>query len=431
MLKNILQYILKLLARAIIKKYQPDMIGITGSVGKTSAKEAIDAVLREKFKIRSSIKNYNNELGLPLTIIGATAAGKSLAGWLGVIIIAIRLIIFKDPDYPQILVLELGVDKPGDMDYLNQIVRLKLAVITTIGTSHLANFGSADKIRLEKKKILNTLDKKSGYAILNYDNDKVRDLAGQVDYQTITYGFDEGAILKATNFNYSFSGGDELTNLVGISFKIKYQDAYIPVLLHGALSPSSVSAALAGAAVGFAYKMNGIEISQALQKFTGPKGRMKLIPGFNHSMIIDDTYNASPQSTLAAIDTVARLDLPEIKRRWFVLGDMLELGSDSERGHSEVGQRLAELKNAHLIIMGQEALYISLAARQNGLPETRIDHCSQHDEIIELLKRQLGPGDLVLVKASQGMRFEKIVAGIMANPETASQCLVRQEVSWK
>jgi len=429
MFKSILQLILRFLARRIIQKYQPEIIGITGSVGKTSAKEAITTVLGSKFSVRSNIKNYNNEFGLPLTILGLSSPGKSLWGWFKLFIRALMIII-RTNDYPKILVLEMGVDHPGDMDYLNSMVKLKIAVITTIGISHLANFGTSDKIKLEKKKILDTLDSKSGWAILNFDNDKIKEIGQQLEYQTISYGFSDDAVVSAHNLDYSFNGEELLSNLQGLSFKIKYQDSYIPVLLPGALSRSTVYAALAGASVGFAYNMNGVEISQALKNFQSPSGRMKLLAGINGSMIIDDTYNASPQSTLNALETLNDIKLPELKRRWIILGDMLELGPDSEKGHLEVGHRVSEIKNARLAILGQESLYISMGARRNGMKETNIFHCNNHQEIIEMLQRELTEGDLVLVKGSQGMRMEKIVAQILANPEEAEKLLVRQSPEW-
>lgn len=428
MLKSILQFKLKILAKLILLKYKPKVIGITGSVGKTSAKDAIATVLGSKFQVRANIKNYNNELGLPLTIIGSESPGRSLLGWLKLALKGYSLLLTPS-QYPEILVLEMGIDKPGDMDYLNSIVKLDAAVITTIGSAHLANFGTTEKIKQEKKKILDTLDN-SGFAILNYDNDKIADIGERLEQRVISYGFADDAAVSAHNLAYSFAGDRELKNLSGLSFKIKYHDAYIPVLLPGALSKPSVYAALAAASVGFAYGMNGIEISSALKNFTTAKGRMKLLTGINGSLIIDDTYNASTPATISAIETIDNFNLPEIKRHWLVLGDMLELGENSKSDHLEVGKKAAELKNVRLIIIGEESLHISIGAREAGLSEKNIYHCNNHEEIIELLNKELKTDDLVLVKGSQGMRMEKVVAGILANPEEAKHLLVRQGGEW-
>ncbi|MDP2830494.1 MAG: Mur ligase family protein, partial [bacterium] len=125
-MKKIIQFKLKILAKMILARYKPDVIGITGSVGKTSAKEAVYAVLASKFNARRNIKNYNNEIGLPLTVIGADSPGKSVFGWLAVFLKALKLILIRDANYPRILILEMGVDRPGDMDYLNSIVKCKI-----------------------------------------------------------------------------------------------------------------------------------------------------------------------------------------------------------------------------------------------------------------------------------------------------------------
>ncbi|MCX6796207.1 MAG: Mur ligase family protein, partial [Candidatus Falkowbacteria bacterium] len=153
-MKIIVQKILKHLAKAILKKYQPLVIGITGSVGKTSAKEAIYAVLASQKKTRRNVKNYNNEIGLPLTIIGAESGGRSIADWLKVFRRALKLICVKDENYPEILVLEMGADRPGDLDYLNSIVCCKIGVITLIGPVHLEYFGSIEQIQKEKGKLI-------------------------------------------------------------------------------------------------------------------------------------------------------------------------------------------------------------------------------------------------------------------------------------
>lgn len=147
MFKKIILFKLKYLAKKILAKYKPRIVGITGSVGKTSAKEAIFAVLSAKFRVRQSLKNYNNEFGLPLSIIGTESPGKNLFGWLKIFWQAYKLILVTDKKFPEILILEMGVDKPGDMDYLNSIAATDIGVVTGIGEAHLENFGSVEKIK--------------------------------------------------------------------------------------------------------------------------------------------------------------------------------------------------------------------------------------------------------------------------------------------
>ncbi len=429
-MKNIIQLILKLLAKLILAKYRPEIVGITGSIGKTSAKEAIATVLATKFSLRSNIKNYNNEFGLPLTIIGAMAPGRSVWGWLKVLAGAVKLLIITDRHYPQILILEMGVDRPGDMDYLNKIIKPRVAVLTMIGLSHLENFGSLNKLAAEKKKIFDRLDK-SGWAVINWDSERSREVLDEIKSRIITYGLDEAAEVRGTNLIFKFQEEDAEDELLGISFKIAYKEAYIPVLLPRAISRAAVSAALAGFAVGLTYDLNPVDMAIALGDFTPPPGRMNLLPGINGSIIIDDTYNAAPQSTAAALEILNEMNLKRGKKKWVVLADMLELGEASETGHLETGQIVAKIKKAQLLTLGQEALYIGIGARQAGMAEEAMQHFSHHREIIDYLSERLEPGDIVLVKGSQGMRMEKIVKGLLTEPERAAELLVRQGPDWE
>ena len=429
-MKKIIQFILKILAKMVILKYRPEVVGITGSLGKTSAKEAIAVVLSAKFKVKSNIKNYNNEFGLPLTIIGATSPGRSIGGWLTVFFKALGLLFVRDKNYPDILILEMGIDKPGDMDYLNSIVKPQTAVLTMIGLSHLENFGSQAKLANEKKKIFDKLDK-TGWAILNWDSEKVKEASRGLKNKFISYGFDEDAMVRATNVMFKFQEADAEDDLLGISFKIAYKDAYIPVLLPRAISQAAVSAALAGFAVGLAHNLNPVEMALALGDFVPPKGRMNLLPGINGSIVIDDTYNSAPQSAMAALDVVAEMNLKRGKKKWIVLADMLELGEASEGAHLDLGKRVAEIKKAQLLTLGQEALYIGIGAREAKMKEEDMQHFNNHQEIIDFLEEKLEAGDIVLVKGSQGMRMEKIVKGVMAEPENAEELLVRQGEDWQ
>lgn len=296
-MKKTVEKILKVFAKLIINKYRPLIIGITGSVGKTSAKEAVFAVLSGKRKVRSNIKNYNNEIGLPLTIIDAQAQGKSVFGWLGVFWKATSLLITTDNNYPEVLILEMGIDRPGDMDYLNGIVQSKIGIATLIGPVHLEYFGTIERIQKEKGKLIEQLPK-DGYAVLNFDNEKTRKLKDISKAKVITYGFDEKADVQAKELNFSLGKAGEVQ---GINFKLSYKGSSVPVFLLNSLGTSAVSACLAGAAVGIIQGMNLIEIAQSLKNFRNPKGRLNLLKGIKRSLIIDDTYNSSPQSAITAL----------------------------------------------------------------------------------------------------------------------------------
>lgn len=444
-MKKIIQFKLKIFAKIILAKYKPDVIGITGSVGKTSAKEAVYAALSSKFNARRNIKNYNNEIGLPLTVIGADSPGKSVFGWLAVFFKALKLVLIRDENYPGILILEMGVDRPGDMDYLNSIVKCKIGIVTLIGPVHLEFFGAIGNIQKEKGKLISSLPK-SGRAVLNYDDEKVRQMSKLTEAAALTYGFDENADVRAQEAVFSFSNiadksefgaleplanGASAAKLAGISFKLSYGGSTAPVLLPNVIGYAAVYAALAGAAVGVVYGLNLVEISQALRKFNSPRGRMNLINGIKNTLIIDDTYNSSPQSSIAALEITGKVPLAKGARRFAVLGDMLELGGYSEQGHKEVGRRAVKDKIDKLIVVGERARDIARGAEKAGMLADNIFHFARAEEAGKFIQERINEGDLVLVKGSQGMRMEKIVKEIMAEPLRSKELLVRQDEMWE
>lgn len=420
-----LQKILFILARMVLRKYQPRIVGITGSVGKSSAKEAIFSVLQFRFKTRKNIKNYNNEIGLPLTIIGMPSGGKSLIAWLKIFWRAIKLIVLVDKDYPEILVLEMGVDHPGDMKYLTDLAPCDVGVVTNIGPVHLEFFKTIDRIAKEKSLLVSRLNK-NGWGILNCDNEHVCAMKDSVKGRFLTYGFGQEAMLRALESDFSFDDSGEPT---GLSFKISYDGKVVPVLLPGALAEHQIYAALAGAAVGIVFEMNLIEISQALKGFTPPKGRLHLIAGVNGSRIIDDTYNASPEATVAAVRTLAKINSRGVK--YAVIGDMLELGDFEEEGHQLVGEEIAQGGVNFLITVGDRAKIIAQTAVKRGFDLDSVWEFDNSLEAGEFLAKKLRPGDLVLVKGSQGMRMERVSKIALAEPEKAKKLLVRQDEAWQ
>jgi UDP-N-acetylmuramoyl-tripeptide--D-alanyl-D-alanine ligase len=426
-MKKIIQLKLKIISKIILNKYKPKIIGITGSVGKTSTKEAVYTVLSEKFKVRRSVKNYNNEIGLPLTIIGEDSPGKSLIGWMMLFLKASKLIFFKDENYPKILILEMGIDRPGDMDYLLSIARPDIGILTLIGSVHLEYFASKEKLRQEKAKLIKSV-KKEGYTILNYDNEGARKSINESRARVISYGFEEKASLRALELKFSFEGKNDSGELQGVSFKVMYDGAATPVLLPNVLGKSAVYSALAAAGTGIALGMNMVEISQALSNFSSPQGRMNIIKGIKDTIIIDDTYNSEPQSLMSAIGVLKMIPCPG--RKIAVLGDMLELGSYSEEGHREVGKYAFVSGVKKLILVGERARDIGRGAEEAGMRKDDIFHFAKSDEAKLFVQDRMRKGDLLLIKGSQGMRMEKIVKEVMTEPLRAEELLVRQNRRW-
>ncbi len=425
-MKKIIQALLKAIAKIILKKYQPRVIGITGSVGKTSAKEAVYAVISAKFRARRGEKNYNNEIGLPLTIIGASSAGRSVMRWLAVFLRASKIIFFKDKNYPEILILEMGIDHPGDMEYLLSIAQPEIGILTFIGSVHAEFFGTQEKLRQEKSLLIKNLDK-SGYSIINYDNEGARKSIGESKAKVISYGMDEKANLRAQEIKYLFAESAE--NPQGVNFKIMHNGAATPVLLPNVMGVNAIYAALSAAAVGIVLGMNMVEISQALKNMVSPKGRMNLLKGIKNTLIIDDTYNSEPQSAMAALRALKMI--PAKNKRIAVLGDMLELGRYSEEAHSDLGGYLFKLGINELVIIGERSLDIKQGALKSGMPEDAIFHFARSADAGIFIQERIKAGDVILVKGSQGMRMEKIVKEIMSEPQKAEELLVRQDKEWQ
>ena len=429
MLKSIIQFKLKYLARFILSKYKPRVVSITGSVGKTSAKEAIFAVLKNNFKVRQSQKNYNNEFGLPLTVIGMDSPGRNIFGWLAVFFKALGLLLFQDKNYPKILILELGVDKIGDMDYLNDFIASDIGVITSIGTAHLEAFGSIEKIQKEKGKLIENLNK-NGWAIINFDDERAMAIAKNSKAKVISFGFNEGADVRAENLIYKFQETKSLKNLLGLNFKVNYKGSSVPVVLPKVIGTPAVYAALAAIGAGLALEMNLVEAVAALREFDSPRGRTKLISGIKETLIIDDTYNASPQSSLAAINFISQINTEEHFRRVAIFGEMLELGNYTDEGHHEVGQALARAGFDLIITVGARTREIIHGALDSGLTEDKLFNFPDNYEAGLFAQERIKQGDLILIKGSQGARMEKVVKELMAEPLKAGELLVRQGKEW-
>ena len=363
-MKKILQLKLKIFARLILKKYQPKIIGITGSIGKTTAKEAIFHVLSKKFLVRTSFKNYNNEIGLPLVIIGSESPGKNFLGWFGVFFKALGLLLWRDKNYPRILVLEMGVDRPGDMDYLVSIAHPQVAVVTAVSFSHLEYFGSLNNIKKEKQRLAESLDG-NGLAILNFDSEPVREMTEVVKAKTISYGIKAEADLRAQDIAFNFVRGHY--ELSGVHFKVNYQGAIVPVFMKNVMSEPAVYAALSALAVGLGEGLNLVDLAAALSDFVPPHGRMNPLPGIKHSFLIDDTYNSSPEAALSAIKILSKVSIDSSAKKYAVLGDMLEIGAYTEEGHRQVGRAVYNSGLDVLVAVGERARDFIRGAKDAGM----------------------------------------------------------------
>lgn len=429
----LLQKILRVMAVLVLKKYKPKIVSITGSVGKTSSKEAIFAVLESKFRARRTDKNYNNEIGLPLTIIGADSGENSLWKW-SLVFWKWLWVMLAPIKYPEVLVLEMGADRPGDIKYLTSFIRSDAAVITDISSSHLEFFKNIESVAKEKSVLVKGLDGK-GLAVINADNPYAAKISpptgGQLKCEAITFGFSEEAQMRATDISFNYADGG--TVLKGLSFKLNYKGTTIPVRLNNALAKHQIYPALAAAAVGTGFGINLVEAGAALENFSLPYGRMNLIAGIKGASIIDDTYNSSPISALAALDALGEISASGEGRirKIAVLGDMLELGEESVEKHRAVGRKFLEIKGDMFFAVGKRMRDAADELEKNGFSRQNTFYFESPIEAGKKVREAIREGDLVLVKGSQGMRMEKIVEEVMADPGEAERLLCRQTRHWR
>ena len=418
-MRRFLQHLLRILAAAVLKKYRPYVIAVTGSVGKTSTKEAIFAVSKSfEPKTRRSFANYNTEIGVPLTILSEKEKIRGFRSWLKVILKGLTLLALR-LDYPKILILEMAADRPGDIKYLTEFVKPNVGVVTAIGEIpvHVEFFSGPKAVAREKAVLIESVAP-SGRSILNYDDEVVLEMKEKSRARVLTFGFSPEADVKATNYEMrSPASGDQ----AGISFKLEYGGSFVPARLYDVFGKQAVYAVLAAASCGLVLGMNLVEISEALKNYQSPPGRMRIIKGIKNAWIIDDTYNASPLSTTAALEALRAI---EGKRKIAVLGDMREIGKYSEEAHQTIGEKAAEFADL-LFTVGEKARFIKSAAIQYGLSEEKIFHFDTQEAAGRALQNAVKQEDIILIKGSRAMKMEKIVEEIMAEPRRADELLVR------
>ncbi|HAX25703.1 MAG TPA: UDP-N-acetylmuramoyl-tripeptide--D-alanyl-D-alanine ligase [Thermomicrobiales bacterium] len=348
------------------------VIGITGSIGKSSTKEVISAVLAQRYEVTRSRKSFNNEIGLPLSVLEMT------------------------PD-TDVVVLEMGGAYAfGEIGHLAQIARPTIGVVTNVSHSHLGRMGSLDAIAKTKTELVEALPA-DGLAVLNIDDRRVRAMAERAKCRVVYYGTDPAADYYATEL--------ESHGIEGISFTLHHGDvqSYVSVPLMGR---HSVHMALVGVAIGTEL---GLSLADILRGFQAPdiQLRLLLLPGVNGSTVLDDSYNANPASCVAALNLLAELDAT---RRVAVFGDMYELGTYEEEGHRRVGGRAAETVDA-LYTMGPLARLIAAEAVK-ARPDLPVEMFDDKRALEDALRRDLRPGDLVLIKGSRGLELETLVSAL-------------------
>ncbi|MEI6258658.1 MAG: UDP-N-acetylmuramoyl-tripeptide--D-alanyl-D-alanine ligase [Deltaproteobacteria bacterium] len=354
-------------------RFSVSVVAITGSSGKTTTRSMTSDILCRHFKILSTSGNFNNHIGLPLTLLN----------------------LEKEHEWA---VLELGMNHSGEIDRLSGICQPNIGVITTIGTAHLENFTSPDGILQAKAEIFAHLHP-DGQAILNMDDPKLLELSQRLSVPVIFFGLNPRANVRARQVE---------TRSSGTSFYLDLPEETVEIRLP-ATGAFMATNALAAATVGFALGLSGDEIKAALEKFKPVKGRMNVIETARKIYLVDDTYNANPVSMAAAIETLQKIK--DGHRGILVIGDMLELGKESPELHRKVGQIAATAGLAALYATGRFANSVAEGATCQGMDSGRI-FVGDRQFLCEHLKANLREGDWVLIKGSRAMGMEKIVLDI-------------------
>lgn len=356
-------------AKAYAKKFKIPVIGITGSVGKTTTKDMIASVLGRKFKVLKTEGNFNNELGLPLTL-------------------------FRLRPEHELCVLEMGMNHFGEIDYLTKIICPDVAVITNIGDAHIENLGSRENILKAKSEMFHSMTA-SGLAILNGDDPLLRSLAGKVLPKTIFCGEDESLPYVASDICQMGSDGLRCT----IKTPTEAFSTLIPALGQHMIYPALISCA-----IGEHFGMTAKEMAEGIAAFVPTKMRMNVVK-CGEVTILDDAYNANPQSMRAALEVLGQSDGT---KRIAILGDMFELGMLGPELHQSVGEYAGSVARIDTVLaVGELARHIFEGARQTGVPEAL--YAETKEEAKTLLQTLVKPGAVILVKASRGMAFEELV----------------------
>jgi len=361
------------IARFWRRQLDVEVIGITGSVGKSTTKEVVAEVLSRRYRTLKSPGNLNNEIGLPLTLL-------------------------KLKNDHERAVLEMGFYIPGEIDFLCDIALPKVGVVTNVGTVHAERAGTIEDIARGKSELVKSLPSEpEGLAILNYDDPLVKEMAKVTEARVFSYGMNPRADLWA----------DEVVGLGldGIRFKLHFRNEVIHLRVP-LIGRHSVHTALRAAAVGLNDGLSWQGIVDGLQS---RKTQLRLVAVRTESgaIILDDTYNASPESTMAALNLLEDLDGNKIA----VLGDMLELGQYERQGHELVGARVAEVAD-ELVVIGEKSKWTASSAARAGLNPDKISEFVAAEETIDYLKDRLQANDVVLVKGSRGMQMEVIVTAL-------------------
>ena len=421
--KSAVVHVLTWEAKLLLRRVKPKVVAITGSVGKTSTKDAIYSAIKDHVRARKSEKSFNSEIGVPLSILGLANAWNNPFLWIKNMVDGL-LVALLPGQYPDVLVLEVGVDRPGDMAALTQWLKPDVVVLTRLPDVpvHVEYFDTPEAVTAEKLRLVEAL-KPEGVLVYNHDDEQVRTAAEAIRQQAIGYSRYSESHYHATEDVVSYEDGRP----TGLSFALSHVNEKEDILIADSVGVPHVYAYAAAAAVAGQLGVPLAAAASSLKSHVPTAGRMRLLPGLKDTIIIDDTYNSSPTAAERAVQTLK--EMRAAGRKIAVVGDMLELGQFSVREHEKLGEQVAHSADI-LVTIGVRARKVAESALDFGLSEEAV---FQYDEVKRASNEVQGliqAGDIILVKASQGIRAEKLVEEIMAHPEQAETLLVRQSPAW-
>jgi len=400
-IKKIVRISLLSFSKIILRKYKPLIVGITGSMGKTIATRFIAKVLKSKYEVLETEYEEKTLLTIPLTIlrIKAEPSTKNLFYLLTFIFIKFLRIILLPYHYPKILVLEFRADvsRGEKMKKLIKILKPKFGVITAIEPTHLIYFKNIQNIINAKRSLVELLPS-SGFAILNYDDKRVKDMAQFTKAKVIFYGLNSKADIHASRLTVSTKG---------LNFTLNYRKTKRRVTISKIINKYHIYGVLAAVAVGILNNINFEKIIKEIKKLSPPTGRGNIVKGIKNTVIINDAFNANLKSTKAALETLGTL--AGRRRKIAVLGDMLQLDKYSKKTHQEIGKKVVKEKIDTLITVGRESKIIAKEAKKRGLALKNIFQATKVETVLPLLKSILKKDDVILLKGSHDMGLYKLI----------------------
>lgn len=415
-MKSLARSVLKFLARRVLRRYHPQIIAIAGSIGKTATKEAVTASSDD---FRSTVGNFNGVVGVAVTILSDRGVPANLGQWWRVVWGGLVLLISRR-SYPKVLVLEYGTDKPGDLQEILSIARPHITVLSSIAPEHLEFFHSLQGVEDEEWQAVSALGEE-GTAVLNIDDQRINHRRTTIPGPVVTYGWSSQAMIRAESMTVK---RNERGLPTGLMVKVAIEGSLVPMSLPGVIGRHQAYPVLAALAVA---RVRQQPVQTTIERFAAyqpPPGRMRLFAGLDQSLIIDDTYNASPTAMAAALTTLMELEIPG--RKYVILGQMSELGAAATAWHEKTGQQITYPAIARLITLGPLAKVIGATAIAHGFPPDQVENVATPEAAAAVVQAELHAGDVVLLKGSRfASQLERAVVMLLAEPDRDRQFLVR------